>query len=95
VEYLKCARFAEHLSELTPSKKKEFHERAEKFREIAEGLKAGDIKVYTDGIVPEEEQKSSEPRAPEGMSGRSSSLTRSMPLPGSDQGRRRGMSAVW
>lgn len=62
VEYLKCARFAEHLSKLTPSKKKEFHERAEKFREIAEGLKVGDIKVYTDGIVPEEERKSSKPR---------------------------------
>ena len=62
VEYLKCARFAEHLSKLTPSKKKEFHERAEKFREIAEGLKVGDIKVYTDGIVPEEERMSSKPR---------------------------------
>jgi transitional endoplasmic reticulum ATPase len=62
VEYLKCARFAEHLCRLTPSKKKEFHERAEKFREIAEGLKIGDIKIYTDGIVPEEERMSSKPR---------------------------------
>ena len=62
VEYLKCARFAEHLSELTPSKKKKFHERAKKFRDIAEGLKVGDIKVYTDGSVPEEERKSSKPR---------------------------------
>jgi len=71
VEYLKCARFAEHLSELTPSKRKEFHERAEKFREIAEGLKVGDIKVYTDGIVPEEERKSSEPRTKEDSEDRS------------------------
>jgi transitional endoplasmic reticulum ATPase len=70
VEYLKCARFAEHLSELTPSKRKEFHERAEKFREIAEGLKVGDIKVYTDGIVPEEERRSSEPRTAEDSEGR-------------------------
>ncbi|RLG28838.1 hypothetical protein DRO03_08820 [Methanosarcinales archaeon] len=70
MEYLKCARFAEHLSELTPSKRKEFHERAEKFREIAEGLKAGDIKVYTNGIVPKEERKSSEPRTAEDPRGR-------------------------
>jgi transitional endoplasmic reticulum ATPase len=70
VEYLKCARFAEHLSELTPSKKKEFHERAEKFREIAEGLKVGDIKVYTDGIVPEEERMSPKPRTTEDSEGR-------------------------
>ena len=70
MEYLKCARFAEHLSELTPSKRKEFHERAEKFREIAEGLKAGDIKVYIDGIVPKEERKSSEPRTAEDPEGR-------------------------
>jgi transitional endoplasmic reticulum ATPase len=70
VEYLKCARFAEHLSELTPSKSREFHERAEKFREIAEGLKVGDIKVYTDGIVPEEERRSSKPRTTDDSEGR-------------------------
>jgi transitional endoplasmic reticulum ATPase len=70
VEYLKCARFAEHLSKLTPSMKKEFHERAEKFREIAEGLKVGDIKVYTDGIVPEEERMISKPRTTDDSDGR-------------------------
>jgi transitional endoplasmic reticulum ATPase len=70
VEYLKCARFAEHLSEITPSKRKGFHERAEKFREIAEGLKVGDIKVYTDGIVPEEERMSSKPRTTDDSEGR-------------------------
>jgi transitional endoplasmic reticulum ATPase len=70
VEYLTCARFAEHLSELTPSKRKEFHERAEKFREIAEGLKVGDIKVYTDGIVPEEERERLKPRTTDDSEGR-------------------------
>jgi transitional endoplasmic reticulum ATPase len=55
VEYLKCAQFAEHLAELTPEKRQEFKERAAKFREIAEGLKGGNIKVFTSGVLPKEE----------------------------------------
>ncbi len=55
VEYLKCAKFAEHLAELTPEKKQEFKERAVKFREIAEGLKGGNIKVFTSGVLPRDE----------------------------------------
>ena len=65
VEYLKCAQFTEQLAKLTPSKRKEFQEKAKKFRDIAEGLKGGSIKVYTGGIMPEGKKKSSKPRTNE------------------------------
>ena len=53
-EYLKCARFAERLADLTPQKRNEFLEKAEQFKEIAEGLKEGNIKIFTDGVKPAE-----------------------------------------
>ncbi|MBU4222565.1 MAG: ATP-binding protein, partial [Euryarchaeota archaeon] len=55
VEYFKCAQFADRLAELKPEKKKEFKEKATKYKEIAEGLKDGKIKVYTGGVIPREE----------------------------------------
>lgn len=64
-EYLKCAHFADHLAEITPEKKTEFKEKAANFREIAEGLKQGNIKVYTDGVVPREEVQRPRPKEEE------------------------------
>lgn len=52
VEYLKCAQFADRLADLTPGKRSELKEKASRFREIGEGLKEGNIKVYTDGVKP-------------------------------------------
>lgn len=61
VEYLKCAQFAEHLAELKPEKKNVFKERAAKFKEIAEGLKEGNIKVYTGGMIPQDKIRTQTP----------------------------------
>lgn len=57
VEYLKCAEFLKRLAKATPDKKSksEILERAERFKEMADGLKDRNIKIYTDGVVPEEE----------------------------------------
>lgn len=55
-EYLKCALFTERLADLTPLKRNEFLEKAKQFKEIAEGLKEGQIKIYTDGVKPAEPQ---------------------------------------
>jgi len=53
VEYLKCAQFLKHLAQLSPSeRKRKILERSRKFKEIAEGLKEGTVKVYTDGVLP-------------------------------------------
>lgn len=57
VEYLKCAQLLEHLAKLSPPQRKgELLSRSQKFREIAEGLKEGTVKVYTDGIMPSQSQ---------------------------------------
>ena len=53
-EYLKCAKFAERLADLTPQNRNEFKEKANNFKEIAEGLKEGNIKVFTNGVKPSE-----------------------------------------
>ncbi|CAD6495126.1 MAG: ATP-dependent zinc metalloprotease FtsH [Candidatus Argoarchaeum ethanivorans] len=55
VEYLKCAEFLKQLANNTPSKRKEITERAEKFTVLAEGIKEGSIKIFTDGITPQKE----------------------------------------
>ncbi|RLJ03703.1 MAG: hypothetical protein DRP08_03190, partial [Candidatus Aenigmatarchaeota archaeon] len=55
VEYLKCAEFLRQLAKQTPSKREELLERAEKFAEIAEGLREGRIKIFTNGVVLPEE----------------------------------------
>lgn len=65
VEYLKCAQFAEHLAEIKPQNKKEFKEKAAKFKEIAEGLKEGNIKVYTGGAIPKDEIEAQMPKKKE------------------------------
>lgn len=61
VEYFKCAQFLERLAKLSsPQMKKEMSERAKKFRNIAEGLRNGTVKVYTDGIAPPPEVEEKE-----------------------------------
>jgi transitional endoplasmic reticulum ATPase len=51
--YLKCSQLLEHLAKLSAAAKRpEIIERSKKFKEIAEGLKEGTVKVYTDGIMP-------------------------------------------
>ena len=58
VEYLKCAQLLEHLAQLSPPQKRsEFLNRSQKFRNIAEGLQEGTVKVYTNGIMPSQHQK--------------------------------------
>jgi transitional endoplasmic reticulum ATPase len=52
VEYVKCAQFSDRLADLTPNKKDAFKEQAKKFREMAEGLREGNIKIFTSGIKP-------------------------------------------
>ncbi|MDY6864888.1 MAG: ATP-binding protein [Halobacteriota archaeon] len=57
VEYLKCAEFLKRLAKVTPDKKSksEILDRSDRFKEMAEGLKDRNIKIYTDGVLPEEE----------------------------------------
>ncbi len=63
VEYLKCAKFLEHLADMSPrDQRKELLDRSRKFREIADGLKEGSVKVYTDGVIPPEEGVEKTPR---------------------------------
>ena len=63
VEYMKCAQLLEHLAQLSPPERKErLLERSRQFREIADGLKEGTIKVYTNGLLPPEVVKSQTPR---------------------------------
>jgi transitional endoplasmic reticulum ATPase len=55
IEYIKCAGLAQQLATMTtPDRKNDFIALSEKFKEIAEGLKEGNIKVYTSGIKPAE-----------------------------------------
>jgi transitional endoplasmic reticulum ATPase len=55
LEYIKCAGLAEQLATLTtPERKNDFVALSKKFREISEGLKEGNIKVYTSGVKPAE-----------------------------------------
>lgn len=55
VEYMKCAQFLEHLANLSPPERRGgLLERSKKFREIADGLKDGTVKVYTNGVMPVE-----------------------------------------
>ena len=58
-EYLNCAQLLEHLAKLSPpQRRKEVLDRSQRFREIAEGLEEGTVKVYTDGIMPRVQQVS-------------------------------------
>jgi len=58
VEYLKCAQLMEQLAKLSPQeKRREILNRSQKFREIAEGLQEGTVKVYTNGIKPAEQER--------------------------------------
>ena len=53
VEYLKCAQFLEHLAQLSPpERRRKILERSRKFKEIADGLREGTVRVYTDGVLP-------------------------------------------
>lgn len=55
LEYIKCAKLAKQLISLYPANRKdEFIAMSNKFQEIADGLKEGNIKIYTDGIKPAE-----------------------------------------
>ena len=55
LEYVKCAQLAKQLASLYPANRnKEFTAMSNKFQEIAEGLKEGNIKIYTDGVKPAE-----------------------------------------
>lgn len=57
VEYLKCGQLLEQLAKLSPQEKRgEILNRSQKFRDIAEGLQQGTIKVYTNGIMPAEQE---------------------------------------
>jgi transitional endoplasmic reticulum ATPase len=59
-EYLKCAQLLEHLAQLSPAPRRgELLSRSQQFRDIAEGLKEGTVKVYTSGIMPTEPAKAS------------------------------------
>lgn len=54
-EYVKCAQLLEHLAQISPPERKaSLLERSRKFRDIADGLKEGTIRVYTSGVVPPE-----------------------------------------
>lgn len=58
VEYQKCAKLLEHLAQLSPPQRRsELMNRSQKFRDIAEGLKEGTVKVYTDGIMPSQPER--------------------------------------
>jgi len=58
VEYVKCARLMEQLVQLSPPERRgELRSRAQKFHDIAEGLRDGTIKVYTSGILPPEKSE--------------------------------------
>jgi len=55
VEYTKCAGLAQQLATLsTPEHKSELVALSKKYSEISDGLKQGNIKVYTDGVKPAE-----------------------------------------
>lgn len=58
VEYLKCGQLLEQLAKLSSREQQtEILGRAQKLRDIAEGLQEGNIKVFTDGIKPPEPPK--------------------------------------
>ena len=58
VEYMKCAQLLEQLAKLSPQDKRtELLNRSQQFRNIAEGLQEGSIKVFTDGIKPAEQER--------------------------------------
>ena len=55
IEYIKCAGLAQQLATLsTPEHKNDYIALNKKYSEIAEGLKEGNIRVYTNGIKPTE-----------------------------------------
>ncbi len=55
IEYLKCARFMQQLAEMSPPDlRPDILERSRKFSEIADGLKEGNIEVFTSGVKPME-----------------------------------------
>ena len=54
-EYMKCAQLMEHMAKLSSAERRpKLMDRAMKFKEIAAGLQEGKIKVYTDGVIPQE-----------------------------------------
>ena len=58
VEYVKCAQLLQHLAQLSPQERRgELLNRSQKFRDIAEGLQEGTIKIYTNGIKPAEQER--------------------------------------
>ena len=58
-EYLKCGQLMEQLAKLSPQeKRRELLDQSRKYRDIAEGLQQGTIKVYTDGIMRVEQKES-------------------------------------
>jgi transitional endoplasmic reticulum ATPase len=64
VEYLKCSGFLKHLAELSPPERRgKLLERSRKFKEIADGLQDGSVKVYTSGILPPEPKETKRERA--------------------------------
>ena len=66
VEYQKCAQFLKHLADLSPpERKRKLLQRSKNFQKIADGLKKGKVKVYTDGILPPEATKSKKSKASE------------------------------
>ncbi len=66
VEYQKCAQFLKHLADLSPpERKRKLLQRSKNFQKIADGLKKGKVKVYTDGILPTEVTKSKKPKESE------------------------------
>lgn len=66
LEYVKCAELAKQLASLHPANRsKEFMAMSNKFQEMAEGLKEGNIKIYTDGVRPVEPMPQSVGRSDE------------------------------
>lgn len=57
-EYAKCARMARQIAKMSSNSadRKEYLQKAEKFEEMAAGLKEGNIKIFTDGVKPAESQ---------------------------------------
>lgn len=54
-EYQSLSKLYRQLAKLQPSKKKTYQKKADKYREISQGLKEGNIKIYTEGVKPEKE----------------------------------------
>lgn len=52
-EYLRLSKLYRELVKLRPAKRGTYQKKAQKYREISQGLKEGNIKIYTDGVIPE------------------------------------------